>query len=71
MFDEPRKVEDDEDVYSIDDFDEHVKLGYFIDYDGYGQFVKGGMKFGQVYPSIWNKQYCETIGVTHIVWYNR
>jgi len=62
--------EDEDDVYTIEEFKEHVKAGSFIDYDGFGEPVKDGLAD----PSIWIKpSKIKEIpkDATHIVWFNR
>ena len=72
MFGEkPQDVEKDDTVYTIEDFNRNVKSSEFIDYDGFGQYVKDNKKYGQVFPSKWNLEDCKANGVTHIIWYNR
>lgn len=47
-----REVEKDDDVMSLTDFIEAVKDGCFIDYDGFGHYVKNGkMSDIDIYPS--------------------
>ena len=38
------EIADDDDVMSLKEFIHAVKLGFFIDYDGYGRYVKDGKK---------------------------
>lgn len=63
--------DDEDDVYTIDEFMQHVKAQAFIDYDGFGHPVKDGKADESIciYPS----RAKETIpgDATHIVWFNR
>ena len=62
--------DDEDDVYTVEEFRAFVASGMFIDYDGFGEPVKDGMAD----PDIWIKP--SRLGeipsdATHIVWYNR
>lgn len=61
---------DEDDVYTVAEFSEHVRNRSFIDYDGYGRPVKDNLADETVciHPST-----IERIpeDATHIVWYNR
>jgi hypothetical protein len=47
-----REIEVDDDVMSMDDFIEAVNQGCFIDYDGFGSYVKDGKISNiRIYPS--------------------
>jgi len=47
-----REFDADDDVMSIKDFIEAVKDGCFIDYDGFGRYVKGNQESNiHIYPS--------------------
>lgn len=61
----------EDDVYTVQEFLDHVRAGSFIDYDGFGYPVKDGLadESCPIHPS-------ECPGsipsdATHIVWYNR
>lgn len=61
---------DEDDVYTVEEFRQHVHNGSFVDYDGFGHPVRDGRADVSVYvkPS--------GLGdipedATHIVWYNR
>jgi len=62
--------DDEDDVYTIEEFKECVKSGTFIDYDGYGYPVKDNLADEDIMikPSS-----IEEIpdDATHIVWFNR
>jgi hypothetical protein len=46
------EIVDDDDVMSLKEFIHAVKLGFFIDYDGYGRYVKDGKKTNiEILPS--------------------
>lgn len=68
---------DDDAVYTIADWEECVRDGLFIDYDGFGYFCDPMMKtelFGfDVYPSMLSTVEYERIKTqwTHINWFNR
>lgn len=72
----PRDVEVDDDDYllTVKEYVEGVAMRMFTDYDGYGQYVKDGMKFGLVLPSKLREclDTCRADeGITHILWYNK
>lgn len=62
--------DDEDDVYTVEDFKDLVKCHAFIDYDGYGHPVLASMADSDIFikPSR-----LEEIpkDATHIVWYNR
>lgn len=62
--------DDEDDVYTVDEFKEHCHVGSFIDYDGHGYPVKDGMADEDVVvkPSRVNEIPSDA---THVVWYNR
>lgn len=62
--------EDEEDVYTIEEFKELVNSGGFIDYDGYGYPVRDKMADESIViqPSRLEKIPQDA---THIVWFNR
>lgn len=62
--------EGEDDVYTVEEFNDMCESGGFIDYDGYGHPVKDSM----ANPSIWvkpSKRHLIPSDATHIVWYNR
>ena len=59
------------DVMSLKDFIENVKCGGFIDYDGYGNYVKDGKETDiEIYPSDVKKGNIRKDFDT-IIWFNR
>ena len=56
---------------SLKDFIECVKCGGFINYDGYGKYVKNGMETDiEIYPSdVKNKNVRKEFD--KIIWFNR
>jgi len=62
--------ENEDDVYTIEEFKELVKAKMFIDYDGYGYPVKNNLSDRDIaiYPSGLDKVPTDA---THIVWFNR
>ena len=59
------------DVMSLDDFIDNVKSGGFIDYDGFGHYVKDELESDIIiYPSD-VKHYAIRKDFDTIVWYNR
>jgi len=62
--------EDDDDVYTVEEFRACCKSGSFIDYDGYGYPVKDGLadKDNHIVPSGLDRIPADA---THIVWFNR
>jgi hypothetical protein len=64
--------EDEDDVYTIAEWLEHVRDGSFIDYDGYGHLVKDGKADPQwIRPSMVEDETFNPFDATHIVWLNR
>jgi len=63
--------EDENDVYTIEEFREHIKSFAFIDYDGHGYPVKNSLADHSitVKPSTFEEDLPND--ATHIVWYNR
>lgn len=62
--------DNEDDVYTIDEFRQHVECASFIDYDGFGHPVRGS----KCDPSVFVKpSTIDTIpaDATHVVWYNR
>lgn len=60
----------EDDVYTVEEFREHVSCWAFVDYDGFGHPVKDGLSD----PSILIKPSRVADippDATHIVWYNR
>lgn len=69
-----KDVEDDDDVYTIQEFIDAVAQGVFTDYDGYGCYALNNKKDvtmdHQVVPSDIPLMKLRQ-GYTHIVWYNK
>jgi len=63
----------EDDVYTIAEWLDHVKNGSFVDYDGYGYFVKDSLanEHHYVKPSQGENDAFETYDATHIIWFNR
>ena len=58
-------------VMSLTEFIEYCKDGWFIDYDGYGRYVKNGKETNiEIYPSD-VKNNCIRHEFDTIIWYNR
>ena len=62
--------DDEDDVYTIDEFLAHVASGAFVDYDGSGYPVKDKLADRNILvrPSSMRNI---PLDATHIVWYNR
>lgn len=62
--------DDEDDVYTVEEFWGLCKTHLFIDYDGFGHPVKGGMADESrfIKPSMLGLIPSDA---THIVWYNR
>lgn len=62
--------DDEDDVYTVEEFKAHCKSGSFVDYDGYGHPVKDGLEDNSIYIKPSN---VATIpkDATHINWFNR
>ncbi len=59
------------DVMSLDDFVENCECGGFINYDGYGRYVKNGKETNiEIYPSDVENKLIRTEFDT-IIWFNR
>lgn len=64
--------DEEDDVYTVDEWLAHVKNGSFIDYDGFGMLVKDNKADKQwVRPSMVKIGTFERFDATHVVWYNR
>jgi hypothetical protein len=70
-----RPVGKDDHVMTLAEFDEAVASGSFIDYDGYGAFVKDGQRSNR---EVWLSLFKELqkagkvpAWATHVVWFNR
>lgn len=61
------------DLMPIEEFDQHVKHNFFIDYDGYGEFAtETEVSNVTVCPSEWaNGTIKKPEWATHVLWYNR
>ena len=58
-------------VMSLEEFIDNVKGGGFINYDGFGIYVKDGQETGiEIYPSD-VKNLCIREGFDTIIWFNR
>ena len=65
------KVEEGDDVMSIEEFIANVEGGGFIDYDGFGRYVRDGIEYNvEIYPSD-VKHNAVRKDFDTIVWYNR
>lgn len=62
--------EDEDDVYTVEEFKQFVASGAFIDYDGHGHPVKDNLSDPNIHikPSKLSEIPSDA---THIVWYNR
>jgi hypothetical protein len=60
----------EDDVYTVDEFRQNVRVGAFIDYDGFGHPVRDGLcdPSVTVKPSRLDEIPADA---THVVWYNR
>lgn len=68
---EYHELSDFGDVMSLNDFIDNVKDGWFIDYDGFGRYVKDGMESDiEIYPSDIDRGSIRKDFDT-IVWFNR
>jgi hypothetical protein len=63
--------QDEDDVYTVAEFMEHVKNGSFIDYDGYGHPVKDNMEDTKIYIYPSQCPECIPTDATHINWFNK
>ena len=64
----------DGDLMSLDEWMDNVRVGAFIDYDGYGNYATSEKYYPDidVYPSHVRKPgFIFPKWATHIVWYNR
>jgi hypothetical protein len=68
-------VEEDDDIYTVEDFLAYVKEGSFIDDDGFGDLSDGVNKLKGysewVYPSSIEESLEKHPWATHVVWYNK
>ncbi len=64
------KLEDDDDLFTVEQFLKDCRAGDLIDYDGFGHPVKDGLvnEKIEIYPS---RRNLIPKDATHIVWYNR
>lgn len=66
-----RKLSDFGDVMELKEFIINVKCGCFIDYDGFGYYVKGNQESDiEIYPSDVDSGYIRSDFDT-IIWFNR
>lgn len=64
-------VEPGDHLMTLDDFEECVKIGGFIDYDGFGEFATAThVSDVEVWPSSFDRSKVDPI-FTHVCWYNR
>lgn len=65
--------DDEDDVYTITEWLNHVKEGSFIDYDGFGYLVKDKKADPRqiIKPSMVKKGEFNPHDATHIIWFNR
>lgn len=62
-------LEPDDDVYTLDEWKQNVKMGYFNEYDGSGCWLKDGeFMTKNVFDDVFTKP---PEGATHVVWYNK
>lgn len=62
---EPLDKDWDDDIYSVEKWNEAVKDGWFNTYDGHGYWVKDGLKSrDEVFST-------PQLDATHVVWYNK
>ena len=61
---------DEDDVYTIEEFEAHCRCGAFIDYDGFGYPVKAKKANNTIVIQPSNLHDIPE-DATHIVWYNR
>lgn len=67
-------IEEDDDLYTLDEFEDMVKRGSLIDYDGFGDYATNKRKYAKgqrVTPTNFDKNAALLSGFTHVVWYNR
>lgn len=69
---ETAPVKHDDDVYTMDDFERACQSGCFIDYDGFGVYSDGKVKwrFRTIVPSDFERGAVDR-AYSHVVWYNR
>jgi uncharacterized membrane protein YvbJ len=65
------KIDDDDDVMTIKEFISAVKSGLFIDYDGYGRYVKDGKKTNIVILPSDVKYQAIRRDFNRMVWFNK
>ncbi len=69
-----RKISDDDDLMTTEEFTEHCKSGGFIDYDGFGMYSDGEYEYYDIFfkdvihPSSFLKK--KDHPYTHVVWFN-
>jgi len=62
--------DDEDDVYTVEEFCERCNSGAFVDYDGYGHPVRDGLADESFF--VWPSHAAEIPkDATHIVWFNR
>ncbi len=69
------EVDEDDDIYTLEEFRENVNCGGFIDDDGYGDWSDGKVKLrgwnNKVHPSSFGEDLRDHPWATHVVWYNK
>lgn len=65
------EVGPDDHLMTIEDFIDSCKCGAFIDYDGYGDYVKDNRKSNITIQPSDIAANCIRPEFTHVVWYNR
>lgn len=63
--------DDEDDVYTVEEFLSHCRNYSFIDYDGYGSPVKDGMADHSIIIKPSRAKEKIPADATHIVWFNR
>lgn len=63
--------DDEDDVYTVEEFLQHVESGSFIDYDGFGEPVKDGLSDPSIVICPSQAKHAIPADATHIVWFNR
>lgn len=63
--------DDEDDVYTVAEFMDHVREGSFIDYDGHGHPVRDGLADETIFINPSSAHALIPNDATHIVWFNR
>lgn len=66
------EIPDYGDVMTVEEFGEHVRGGMFIDYDGWGNYIKDGKMSRKhlAHPSDFLQDGAPE-GFTHVCWFNK